>query len=239
MLQRRGVAATLAALEAGEATLVLLDEEAEGPEVDRILAIAKGNGVRVHRGTSRDLWRMANPGDEVPSALAMTGRLPEVHDLDELLGQPAPVVVLDRVRYATNVGFVLRTAEVAGAAGVILLQDEDPARAWLKDVAHASMGATRFLPLLHGHETEVLEAIQRSGRPLVVAEDVGDASPWKTPMPWNAVLAVGAEAAGVSPALLQAATHIVRLPMPGFIPSYNLQVAATALLMETLRQHAQ
>lgn len=238
-MQKRGVEATVAALRAGEATAVLVQQDCDHEDVMAVRRLATELGVPVHEGTERDLWRMAAPGREQPLALALVGRRPEVDSIDHLLTQPGPVVLLDGVKYATNVGFVVRTAEVAGASGVLLLSEDAPATSWLKDVHHASMGATRFLPLLHGHETEVLEAIQRSGRPLVVAEDVGDASPWKTPMPWNAVLAVGAEAAGVSPALLQAATHIVRLPMPGFIPSYNLQVAATALLMETLRQHDQ
>ena len=238
-MQKRGVEATVAALRAGEATAVLVQQDCDHEDVMTVRRLATELGVPVHEGTERDLWRMAAPGREQPLALALVGRRPEVDSIDHLLTQPGPVVLLDGVKYATNVGFVVRTAEVAGASGVLLLSEDAPATSWLKDVHHASMGATRFLPLLHGHETEVLEAIQRSGRPLVVAEDVGDASPWKTPMPWNSVLAVGAEAAGVSPALLQAATHIVRLPMPGFIPSYNLQVAATALLMETLRQHDQ
>ncbi len=223
-MQKRGVEATVAALRAGEATAVLVQQDCDHEDVMAVRRLATELGVPVHEGTERDLWRMAAPGREQPLALALVGRRPEVDSIDHLLTQPGPVVLLDGVKYATNVGFVVRTAEVAGASGVLLLSEDAPATSWLKDVHHASMGATRFLPLLHGHETEVLEAIQRSGRPLVVAEDVGDASPWKTPMPWNSVLAVGAEAVGVSPALLQAATHIVRLPMPGFKPGLGLKL---------------
>jgi tRNA G18 (ribose-2'-O)-methylase SpoU len=50
------------------------------------------------------------------------------------------------------------------------------------------------------------------------------------------MLVVGAENAGVSKEVLDAADDIVRLPMPGFVPSYNLQVAVSALAIERLRQ---
>ena len=55
-------------------------------------------------------------------------------------------------------------------------------------------------------------------------------------MTGDIMLVVGGENAGVSKEILSAADDIVRLPMPGFVPSYNLQVAVSALAMERLRQ---
>ena len=50
------------------------------------------------------------------------------------------------------------------------------------------------------------------------------------------VLVVGAEREGVSPEVLRAADDVVKLPMDGFVPSYNLQVAVSVLAVEALRQ---
>ena len=47
---------------------------------------------------------------------------------------------------------------------------------------------------------------------------------------------VGAEREGVSPEVLGAADAVVKLPMDGFVPSYNLQVAVSVLALEALRQ---
>ena len=47
---------------------------------------------------------------------------------------------------------------------------------------------------------------------------------------------VGAEREGVSQEILEACDDIVRLPMDGFVPSYNLQVAISVLAVEALRQ---
>ena len=68
------------------------------------------------------------------------------------------------------------------------------------------------------------------------AEDIGKKTPWETNLTGNVLLVVGAENAGVSNDVLEAADEVVKLPMPGFVPSYNLQVAISALGMERLRQ---
>ena len=60
--------------------------------------------------------------------------------------------------------------------------------------------------------------------------------PWDEDLTGNVVLVVGAERDGVSPEVLAAADGVVRLPMDGFVPSYNLQVAVSVLAVEALRQ---
>ena len=95
------------------------------------------------------------------------------------------------------------------------------------------MRATRFIPVVYATTEEIL---RKCNRRIVVAEDVGNKSPWETDLTGNLLIVVGAENAGVSREVLDAASEIVRLPMPGFIPSYNLQVAVSALAIERLRQ---
>ena len=52
----------------------------------------------------------------------------------------------------------------------------------------------------------------------------------------DTLLVVGAERDGVSQETLEAADFVVKLPMDGFVPSYNLQVAVSVLAVEALRQ---
>ena len=95
------------------------------------------------------------------------------------------------------------------------------------------MRAVRFIPVVYATTEEILAACNRR---IVVAEDVGEIAPWDTDLTGDIMLVVGGENAGVSKEILSAADDIVRLPMPGFVPSYNLQVAVSALAMERLRQ---
>ena len=72
--------------------------------------------------------------------------------------------------------------------------------------------------------------------PCVVAEDIGEQGPWDEDLTGDVILVVGAEREGVSEPVLEAADAVVKLPMDGFVPSYNLQVAVSVLAVEALRQ---
>ena len=82
----------------------------------------------------------------------------------------------------------------------------------------------------------MLRAAKANGFRIVAAEDVGTKGPWDEDLTGNILLVVGAEREGVSPKVLEAADAVVKLPMDGFVPSYNLQVAVSVLAVEALRQ---
>jgi tRNA G18 (ribose-2'-O)-methylase SpoU len=71
---------------------------------------------------------------------------------------------------------------------------------------------------------------------IISAEDIGEKAPWDEDLTGNVLLVVGAEREGVSKATIEASDVIVKLPMDGFVPSYNLQVAVSVLAVESLRQ---
>jgi tRNA G18 (ribose-2'-O)-methylase SpoU len=114
-------------------------------------------------------------------------------------------------------------------------------------VFHAA--ALKHLPLLEQYPAEayksnvigtlnVLEAARRAGRRVIAIEDVGRHAPWEIDLTGPVLLIVGAEAEGIPQPLLAAADEIVRLPMAGFIASYNLQAAVAAVAAERFRQLA-
>ena len=67
-------------------------------------------------------------------------------------------------------------------------------------------------------------------------EDVGTHGPWEEDLTGDVVLVVGAEKEGISQHVLDSADACVLLPMDGFVPSYNLQVAVSVVAVEALRQ---
>jgi len=105
-----------------------------------------------------------------------------------------------------------------------------------RTIRRASMRADRFIPVIYTTTEAVLAAAREHNVRLVVAEDVGEQGPWDADLTGNVVLVVGAERDGVSAPVLQAADAVVKLPMDGFVPSYNLQVAVSVLAVEALRQ---
>ena len=225
-LQITGEADVIKALKNGvDIKLVLVDREEDCSEV---IQLCEERNIKVTEGSATDLWRMSASGQQ--KVLALVEREP-AGTLEEVFERKGAIWLFDGVEYAPNLGFGVRTAEVSGASAVIV--NVSKTHEERRTIRRASMRATRFIPVVYATTEEILAACNRR---IVVAEDVGDKAPWEADLTGDVLLVVGAENAGVSQEVLDAADEIVRLPMPGFIPSYNLQVAISSLAMERLRQ---
>jgi TrmH family RNA methyltransferase len=141
------------------------------------------------------------------------------------------------VRDPGNLGSLLRTAEAAGATGVVSLRGgADPFR---DKALRGSMGSVFRLPVLHGLDAAAVIAFARRHRlQLVIADGGGDRVHTQADLRKPLALVVGAEAAGVPPELLAAADARVRIPLRAPVESLNVAVAAGVLLFEAQRQRA-
>lgn len=230
-----GTAAIEAALDAGEPVRVLLLAREARPEEERLAERAVAAGATLWRGSDGDLFRMSR-GPEPARMLAMVGMAPTAQDVPDLLGRPGAVWLLSGAAYPSNVGFAIRTAEVSGATGLIV--DGAFSGAQRSRARHVSMGAHRLLPVLYAESGAVIEVAKSVGRAVVAIEDVGAVAPWEVDLTGEVLIVLGNERSGLSESVLAAADATVRIPMAGFVPSYNLQAAMTAIATERLRQLA-
>ena len=130
-------------------------------------------------------------------------------------------------RYASNVGFAIRTAEVSGADGVIV------------DAAFNHEERTRVAPRQHGRRSAAARALgvdratlaqaDAHGHRVIAIEDAATRAPWQVDLTGDVVLIAGGERDGIGAALLARCDEVVRVPMAGFVPSYNLQAAISAV----------
>lgn len=227
--QITGLDAVMEALESGvPIDRVLVDRD---HDTSALRALCETAGIPLEEGSTNDLWRMSADGAQV--ALALTGR-PQHETLEQVMAAGGCVWLFDGVEYSTNLGFAIRTAEVSGADAVLL--NVAKTHEERRTIRRASMRADRFIPVIYTTTGAVLPSARANGFRIVAAEDVGTSGPWDVDMTGNVVLVVGAEREGVSPEVLRAADDVVKLPMDGFVPSYNLQVAVSVLAVEALRQ---
>ena len=237
MLQRRGIDAVIAAVHSGEATLVLLERDNPEPRLEEIRNLCKEKNIKIEEGSRTDVWRMALPAGagepEHPLALALVGRKPNL-SLEEVFENGGIIWLLDGVQYATNMGFCIRTAEVSGADAIII--SNKMSHSERSAVKGSSMRATRFIPIHYTETKNALKLAKENDIRVIVAEDVGTIAPWESDLTGDVLIVIGAEREGVSQESLDAADQIIRLPMEGFIPSYNLQVAISSLAIEAIRQ---
>ena len=150
----------------------------------------------------------------------------------------ASVLVLDRVQDPGNLGTLIRTADAAGFAGVILLKGTaDP---FAPKVVRAAAGSLLRLPLVTVAGPQELLAAARSLKLTTVATGLANAVPYtEAELGQGIALIVGNEGRGVAEELLREADLTVTIPMTGGIDSLNVSIAAAVLMFESLRQEEQ
>lgn len=233
-----GIAEVEAALVNGTPLTTLLLPKGPLPDtLARLQQRAIERDVPIWQASEGDLRRMSSHSGTPAPVLACAGP-PMTADLHALLERPGAVWLMQRPSYASNVGFAIRTAEVSGAEALVVdspsFNHADRSRA-----GHVSMGADHLLPVVYAQTPQVLDAAAARGRPLIAIEDSGPLAPWQVDLTGPVLLMVGSERAGLDDQTLARADHVIRLPMPGFVPSYNLQAALASIATERLRQLSQ
>lgn len=148
---------------------------------------------------------------------------------------PAPLVlVCEAVEKPGNLGAMLRTADAAGVAGLIVC---DPATdLGNPNVVRASRGALFTVPLAQAATAEALAWLRARAIPIVAATPQATVAYTAVDLRGPAAVVVGAEDTGLSPAWLEAAEVRVRIPMAGRVNSLNVAASAALLLYEAVRQ---
>lgn len=155
-----------------------------------------------------------------------------------LLKENALLVALDQVQDPRNLGAVARSAEVAGAAGLVI---PDRRSAEVTAVAcKASAGAVEHLPIARVRNLADWLAEAKQANFWVWGADA-DASqaPWEVGLTGSTAIVLGGEGKGIRPRVASACDGLVAFPQRGKVESLNVSAAATAFLFEALRQRAQ
>jgi len=143
-------------------------------------------------------------------------------------------IALDRVRDPGNLGTIIRTADAAGASGVILVGDcTDP---FSMETVRATMGSMFALPLVKTAPADFLKW-KKSVDARLVATHLAGAVDYRT-IDYRSkpvILMMGNEQSGLPDELAQAADKLARIPQVGMADSLNLAVATGVMLFEVRR----
>ena len=145
------------------------------------------------------------------------------------------LVCLDQVTDPHNLGAVVRSAEGAGATGVIL-----PAHGSARvtpAVSRASAGAVEHLPVaVVPNLARYLSDIKGDDLWAYAADSEGSLSMWDADLAGGTALVLGAEGKGVRPLVRRTCDAVISIPLAGKVGSLNVSVAAAVLLYEARRQ---
>ena len=186
---------------------------------------------------SERLFSACSETDSPQGIILLLQRLP-CTPLEEMVqvteGLPL-YLALDRVQDPGNVGTILRTADAAGASGVILLRG--CADVYGSKVVRAAMGSLFYLPFVTGVDEEDLVRFAKENVLCFYAAacDTDGVTHFAAELSRPSLVVLGNEANGVSERLLRAGQHLY-VPMCGRAESLNVAAAATAILYEAIRQ---
>jgi TrmH family RNA methyltransferase len=143
-------------------------------------------------------------------------------------------IALDRVRDPGNLGTIIRTADAAGASGVILIGETvDP---FSMETVRATMGSVFAVPLVRATEAEFLNWSKKSSV-MVVGSHLKGSVDYRTISYADqpVVLLMGNEQQGLPDTLAKACSKLARIPQTGRADSLNLAIATGVMLFEARR----
>jgi 23S rRNA (guanosine2251-2'-O)-methyltransferase len=160
-------------------------------------------------------------------------------DLDDVVGakrgQYSLIVVLDGVEDPHNLGAILRTADAAGADGIVI--PERRAASVTGTVTKASAGASEHLPI--GKVTNIartVEELKERNLWTVGLDERGSQTYDALDYNMDCALVLGAEGKGLHDLVKRKCDFLVSIPMLGKVSSLNVSVAAAVVLYEIVRQ---
>ena len=154
----------------------------------------------------------------------------------ELAAAERPLLVcLDQVTDPHNLGAVIRSAEGAGATGVVV--PAHGAATVTPAVARASAGAVEHLPVaVVPNLARYLGQVKRGDLWIYAAAGDATTSMWEADLSGGVALVFGAEGKGLRPLVRKTCDEAVSIPLNGSVDSLNVSVAAALLLYEAKRQ---
>jgi len=201
---------------------------------------ARTAGVRVRPTSAQEVERRCGSAAH-QGVCAEAGPYPYADAAELLAGHEALVVALDQVQDPQNLGSICRTAECAGAAGVVIA--ERRAVAVTPAVCKASAGAVEHLAVAQARNLADFLAEAREAGCWCYGASAGQGAGQPEPVPYDApdyrgsgvVLVLGGEGRGLRPRVAGACDQLIRLPLLGETESLGVAAAAAALLYGILQ----
>ena len=234
-----GIHAVEEALDAGETVrrLHVGDERKRDPSLAKLFDRARAAGVHVRFEDRKFFAQFPYKAHQSVVAIAAPFAYAGLGDViaNRRNGEPVLLVVLDHITDPHNAGAIIRSAEAAGACGVVM--PERRAAGVNATVRKAAAGAAAHVPIARvANIADALRKLKKAGI-WIAGADLGPGSqPFdQTDLARDVAIVIGAEP-GLSTVARKECDYLVNIPMRGRIDSLNASVAAGILLFEAVRQ---
>ena len=207
-----------------------------------IASTARSRGIVVVECDRRKLDGMSRTHSHQGVIALAAGR--EYASVDDILnaarekGEPPLIVVCDELSDPHNLGAVIRTAECAGAHGVIIPKRRSAGLTAV--VAKTSAGAVSHVPVARvPNLPALLDELKEAGVGVFGTAADGDRLRYDADLKGPAAIVIGSEGTGMGRLVAEKCDFKVRIPMKGRLNSLNASAAAAIMLYEAVRQRMQ
>ena len=171
---------------------------------------------------------------ERPDGLLMVGPHVSIRLADLKLPENALVIVTEAIEKPGNLGTILRSADAAKVAAVIVCDRTTDIHN--PNVVRASTGTMFSVPIVEATSDEALAYLKAHGFCILAATPHAEKLHFEVDLTGNVAIALGAEQYGLTAKWMDGAGLRVRIPMLGLADSLNVSAAATILVYEAVRQ---
>lgn len=234
-----GTRAVIEAIRSGkEIEKLFLQQGLNNPLIRELRDLLKENGILFQQVPAEKLNRLTRSNHQGVIAILSSISYSSVDTLiPELFekGKVPLLLILDRITDTRNLGAIARSAEAAGAHGIII-----PSRGSAlinSDAIKTSAGALHHIPVCREDNLKItLEFLKESGITIIACTEKTSSMIYDINLKNPVAIIMGSEENGVSAEYIKRSDHSAKIPMLGNLESYNVSVAAGIVLYETLRQ---
>jgi 23S rRNA (guanosine2251-2'-O)-methyltransferase len=235
-----GLRPVIEAIEAGrQIEKIYIKKGADGQLIGELREIVRAQHIHIQEVPLEKLDRLVKRGGNHQGVVAQISAI-VYSDIEEILaaipeGKAGLVVVFDGVTDVRNFGGIARTAECAGADGLIVpAKNAAPVNA---DALKSSAGALNIIPVSRvGSVRNALKMLQTEGFRVVAATEKATTTLYEADFAVPTAIVMGSEDTGISKEVLKLCDAQVAIPMRGKIGSLNVAAAAAVVLYEVVRQ---
>lgn len=209
-----------------------------GGSLGLIRRLAKEKGIVVKDAQEKKLSQLS--GGASHQGVVAIGACGEYVTVEEILaisqkkGTKPFIIICDEIEDPHNLGAIIRTAETAGADGVIIPKRRSASLN--ATVAKTSAGAVSYVPVARvANLSACIDTLKENGV-WIYGTDATGSDYCKTDFTGSMALVVGSEGFGISRLIREKCDFMVKLPMYGKINSLNASVAAGIFMYEVIRQ---
>jgi 23S rRNA (guanosine2251-2'-O)-methyltransferase len=209
----------------------LREKYSDHPELKELAEQAQSAGVKVRTEPLGALDKLANAHQGV---IAFSSESPEADWPSIYKAECSIVVALDEVEDPHNLGAVLRTAWLMGAAAV--LTPERRSAQLSPAVSKVAQGGCEHVPLESGSLPQLLEDLKKDGFWIIGMSHTAKQTIFQLKVPEKVVWVLGSESGGLRKPVENVCDDFVSIPQVAVEASYNVSVSAAIALSETYRQ---